>query len=83
MSARNGRGKPDSLTRTAGDLPMAGDKRLTRNVVILLRRKRYCDIPDTEDITLDIFGATEFHDEDEGKIPEPRQMTKFRLSNGT
>jgi len=28
-------GKPDALTRGEGDLPTAGDKRLTRNVGIL------------------------------------------------
>jgi len=31
-------GKPDALTRRARDLPTAGDKRLTRNVGILLRK---------------------------------------------
>jgi len=73
MSARNRRGRPDSLRRPAGDLSTAGDKRLTRHVGILLTRKRYWDIPDTENIKLDMFGATEFYDEDEGKIPELSQ----------
>jgi len=33
-------GKPDALTRRGGDLPTAGDKRLTRNVGILLPKER-------------------------------------------
>jgi len=33
-------GKPDAPTRRAGGLPTAGDKRLTRNVGILLPRQR-------------------------------------------
>jgi len=33
-------GKPDALTRIEGDLPMAGDKRFTRNVGILRLKKR-------------------------------------------
>ena len=34
-------GKTDALTRREGDLPTAGDKRLTRNVGILLPRELY------------------------------------------
>jgi len=61
-------GKPDALTRREGDLPMAGDKRLTRNVGILLPKERYWDIPEEEGIRLDILETTEFQDKDEGKI---------------
>jgi len=61
-------GKPDTLTRREGDLPTAGDKRLTRNVGILLPKERYWDIPDTEEIKLDILETTEFQDKDEGEI---------------
>jgi len=61
-------GKRDALTRREGDLPMAGDKRLTRNVGILLPKERYWDIPETEDIKLDIVETTEFQDKDEGEI---------------
>jgi len=48
------RGKPDALTRREGDLPTAGDKRLTRNMGILLPKERYWDIPETEEIKLDV-----------------------------
>jgi len=41
-------GKPDAITRGEGDLPTAGDKRLTRNVRILLPKERYWDIRETE-----------------------------------
>jgi len=34
-------GKPESLTRREGDLPTAGDERLTRNVGILLHKEQY------------------------------------------
>jgi len=61
-------GKPDALMSREGDLPTAGDKRLTRNVGILLPRERYWDIPETEDIKLDIMETTEFRDKDEGEI---------------
>jgi len=40
-------GKPDTLTRREGDLPTAGDKRLTRNVGILLPKERYWGLPET------------------------------------
>jgi len=33
-------GKPDAITRREGDLPRAGDKRLTRTVGILLPKDR-------------------------------------------
>jgi len=39
-SGREG-GKPDTLIRREGDLPTAGDKRLTLNVGILLSKERY------------------------------------------
>jgi len=61
-------GKPDALTRRVGDLPTAGDKRLTRNVGILLPKERYWDIPETEEIKLDVLETTEFQDKDEGDI---------------
>jgi len=53
-------GKPDALTRREGDQPTAGDKRLTRNVGILLPKGRYWDIPDTEEIKLYMLETTEF-----------------------
>ena len=58
-------GKPDALTREEGDLPTAGDKRLTRNVGILLPKERYWDIPDIEEIKLDGLETTEFRDKNE------------------
>jgi len=61
-------GKPDALTRREGDLPTAGDRRLTRNVGILLPKERYWDIPETENIELEILETTEFQDKDEGEI---------------
>jgi len=61
-------GKPDALTRREGDLPTAGEKRLTRNVGILLPSERYWDIPEPDDIKLDIMETTEFRDKDEGEI---------------
>jgi len=61
-------GKPDVLTRRGGDLPKAGDKRLARNVGILMPKKRYWDIPETEEIKLDILETTEFRDKDEREI---------------
>jgi len=51
-------GKPDPLTRQEEDLPTAGDKRLPRNVGILLPKERYWDIPETEEIKLDILETT-------------------------
>jgi len=65
-------GKPDALTRREGDLPTAGDKRLTRNVGILLPKEQYWDIPDTEDIKLDMLETTEFRDKNEGAIQKAR-----------
>jgi len=61
-------GKPDAFTRSEGAIPRAGGKRLTRNVGILLPKDRYWDIPDTEDIRLDMLETTEFRDKDEGEI---------------
>jgi len=61
-------GKPDALTRRVGDLPTAGDKRLTRNVRILLPKERYWDIPEAEEIKLGVLETTEFQDKDEGEI---------------
>jgi len=53
-------GKPDALTRREGDLPTAGDKRLIRNVGILLPKKQDWDIPETEEIKLNILETIEF-----------------------
>jgi len=63
-----GGGKPDARTRREGDLPTAGDKRLTRNVGILLPKERYWDIPETEEIKLDILETTEFQDKNKGEL---------------
>jgi len=62
------RGKPDALTRGEGDLSTAEDKRLTQNVGILLPKEQYWDIPETEEIRLDILETTGFRDKDQGKI---------------
>jgi len=68
--------KPDALTRREGDRPMAGDKRLTRNVGILLPKERYWDNPEEEEIRLDILETTEFRDKDEGKIQKASRNDK-------
>jgi len=67
-------GKPDALTRREGDLPTAGDKRLTRNVGILLSKERYWNIPETEEIKLDIMETTEFQDKDDGEIQKANSI---------
>jgi len=61
-------GKPDALTRRAGDLPTAGDKKLTQNVKIVLPKERYWDIADAEEIKVDMLEATEFQDKKGGEI---------------
>jgi len=61
-------GKLDARTRREGDLPTAGDKRLTRNVGILLQKERYWDIPETEEIKLEVLETTGFQDKDKGEI---------------
>jgi len=61
-------GKPDALTRREGDLPPADDKRLTCNVGILLPKERDRDIPDTEEIKIDVLETTIFQDINEGEI---------------
>jgi len=61
-------GKPDALTRREGDLPTAGDMRLTHNVGIVIPKDRYWDIPETEKIRIDILETTKFRDQDEGEI---------------
>jgi len=63
-------GKPDALRRREGDLPTAGDKRLTRNVGILLPKERYWDIPEREESRLHILETTGFRDKDEGEMQE-------------
>jgi len=73
-------GKPDALTRREGDLPTAGDKRLTRNVGILRPTDRYWYIPETEEIRIDILETTEFRDRDEGGIHKAsKTTTKSRI----
>jgi len=67
-------GKPDALTRREGDLPTAGDRRLTRNVGILLPKERYWDIPETETIKGDVLETTEFQDKDEGEIQKASRV---------
>ena len=52
-------GKPDALTRRAGDLPIAGDKRLTRNFGALLSRECW-DIPEGEEIKIEEMELAEF-----------------------
>jgi len=61
-------GKPDAPTGREGDLPTAGNKRLSRNVGILLPKEQYWDIPETEEIKLDVLETTEFQDKDKGEI---------------
>ena len=61
-------GKPDALTRRSGNQPMTGDKRLTRNVGILLHKERYWDIPEGEEIKIEEMELAGFQDKDEGKI---------------
>ena len=61
-------GKPNALPRRAGDKPTAGDKRLTQNVGILLSKEPYWDIPDTEEIKLEVLETTESQDKNEGEI---------------
>jgi len=61
-------GKPDARTRRQGDLP--GDKRLTRNVGILLPRERYWDIPDSVRMKLDVLETIEFQDKNKEEIQE-------------
>jgi len=61
-------GKPHGLTRREGDLSMAEDKRLTRNMGILIPKERYWDIPEDEGVNLDVLETTEFQDKDEGEI---------------
>jgi len=61
-------GKPDALTSPEGDLPTAGDKRLTGNRGILVPKEPYWDIQETEEITLDVLETTEFQDKDEGEL---------------
>jgi len=61
-------GKPEALTRREGDLPIAGDKRLTRKTGILRPKERYWDIPETEELKLNVLETTEFQDNDAGGI---------------
>ena len=66
-------GKPDALTRRAGDLPTAGDKRLTRNVGALFPRECW-DIPEEEEIKIEEMDLAEFQDKDEGMIQQAYKM---------
>ena len=62
-------GKPDALTRRAGDLPTAGDKRLTRNFGALLPRECW-DIPEGEEINIEEMELAEFQNKNEGEIQQ-------------
>jgi len=81
-------GKPDALTRRERDLPTAGDKRLTRNLEILLPKERYWEIPDTEEIKIEVLETTEFKNRDEGEIQKAssidndNQGIKWNLDEG-
>jgi len=66
-------GKRDALMRRAEDLLTAGDKRLTRNVRILLPKERYWDILDTEEMKVDLLDKIMFRDTDEGEIQKASQ----------
>ena len=63
-------GKLDALTRRSGDQPTTGDKRLTRNVGILLPKEQYWNIPEGEEIKIEEMKLAEFQDKDEGKIQQ-------------
>ena len=69
-------GKPDAHTRRVADLPTVGDKRLKRNVGILLPKERYLDIPDTEEIKLYVLETTEFQDKDKREIQKASKNDK-------
>jgi len=69
-------GKPDALTRREGDLPTAGDQRLTRNVGILLPKERYWNTPEMDEIKLDILETKGFQDKDEGEIQKASNVNK-------
>jgi len=60
--------------RRSEDLPRAGDERLTPNGGNLLPKERYWDIPDTEEIKLDIMETTKFQEKDEGVIHKAREV---------
>jgi len=45
-------------------------------VAILLPQERYWDIPETEEIKLDILEITEFQDKDEGDIQKASNVDK-------
>ena len=70
------RGKPDALTRRVWDLLTAGDKRLTRNMGMILQKERYWDITDTEEIKLNVLETTEFQDKNEGEIQKASKIDK-------
>jgi len=48
--------------------------RLTRNVGILLPKERYWDIPESEEINVDILETTKFDDKDEGEIQKTSKV---------
>ena len=68
--SRREEGKPDALTRRSGDQPTTGDKRLTRNVGILLHQEQYWDIPEGKEIKVEEMALAGFQDRDEGKIQQ-------------
>jgi len=78
-------GKPDAHTIRGGDLPTAGDNRLTGNLGMILPKEEYWDSPDTEEIKLDVLETTEFRGprrrgDTEGKQqrrPNPRHQKKL------
>jgi len=69
-------GKPEVLTRRERDLPTAGDKRVTRNVGILLPKERYWDITETEEMKLEVLETTEFQAKDGGEIQKASNVNK-------
>jgi len=62
------RGKPDALTRTAGDPTTAGNKILTGKVGILQPKGEYWVMEDAEEMMLNMLETIEFQHKDEGGI---------------
>jgi len=71
-SPGNEGGKPEAVTGREGDLPTAGDKRLTRNVGILVPKELYWDIPEAQEIKIDLLETTAFRDKNEGEIQKSK-----------
>ena len=68
-------GKPDALTRRAGVLHTAGDKRHTRNFGALLPRECW-DTPEGEEIKIEEMELAEFQDKDEETIQQAYKIDK-------